>query len=143
MTAVDMNLSIDQALPSESKYLTKNDVITPVIATIRSFQYEELTAGEGEKLIMLFDNNVKPLVLNVTNKNRLISAYPDVQGMGGYKGKQVKLFFDANVEYSGRTVGGIRIDAGYKPESAEPISEKDAMIAAFDAVPDPNDDIPF
>ena len=63
MTAVDMNLSLDQALPSESKYLSKNDVITPLIATIRSFQYDELTAGEGEKLIVLFENDIKPLVL--------------------------------------------------------------------------------
>ena len=126
MTAVDMNLSLDQALPSESKYLSKNDVITPVIATIRSFQYDELTAGEGEKLIVLFDNDIKPLVLNKTNKNRLMIQYPDVQGLAGYKGKRIKLFFDANVEFSGRTVGGIRIDAGWKPESN-----------------DPNDDIPF
>jgi len=120
MTAVDMNLSLDQALPSESKYLSKNDVITPVIATIRSFQYDELTAGEGEKLIVLFDNDIKPLVLNKTNKNRLMIQYPDVQGLAGYKGKRIKLFFDANVEFSGRTVGGIRIDAGWKPESNDP-----------------------
>ena len=84
-----------------------------------------------------------PWYLNKTNKNRLMIQYPDVQGLSGYKGKRIKLFFDANVEFSGRTVGGIRIDAGWKPESAGAISEKDAMIAAFDAVPDPNDDIPF
>mgnify|MGYP003672987867 FL=1 len=130
MTAIDINLSLDQALPSESKYLSKADVTQPLILEIFSFSHEELTVGEGEKLIMSFNGATKPMVMNVTNKNRLMLAHPDCQGLGDYKGKKIKVFFDANVEYSGKTVGGIRIDANYNGQ---------APAAGID----PNDDIPF
>ena len=112
MSAIDPNMPIDQAIHSESKYLTKHDLPDGgLIATIASWSKVQLSASEPEKYILNFKGDTKPLVMNVTNRNRLMAAFPDCQGLADFVNKRIRIYFDHNVEFQGKLVGGIRIDA--------------------------------
>jgi hypothetical protein len=130
MTAVDMNQTLDQAVPSESNYLTKGDIPADgVVLTIASFQMAEVDPDKPEMLVMHFaETAYKPMVIKPTNKNRLQAAIPDAQGLSGYLKKRVRIYVDANVEFAGKLVGGIRIDAN---APAQPAADE------------PDDDLPF
>jgi len=93
---------------SSSKYLAKGDVPAHGInLTIASFTMVEL--DDGKKPAMAFlEANIKPLLLNATNRNRLTDMFgtDDSQQMIG---RQVNVYNDPSVEMGGKLVGGLRV----------------------------------
>ena len=113
MTTQDLNsLSFDRLVPSESKYMRKDDVPEEgVDLTIRGFKREILKGDEGdeEKTILYFaEEGYAPLVLNRTNANRIAVA-TGAKTAGEARGKKINVYHDPMIEFGGRIVGGCRI----------------------------------
>ena len=124
---------LDELVPSESNYLAKEDVgVAGKNLTIAKFTRE--TVGQGkdadERAVLHFSEDLKPMVLNKTNKNR-IKHYLDATTAEEVIGKQVNVYNDPDIEYGGEIVGGLRI--------------RGATQVAAPNVPqeDPLSDIPF
>ena len=133
----DLNsMSFDQLVPSESKYLRKDDVPEDgVNLTIKGFKRETLKgdAGDEEKTILYFAEEYAPMVLNKTNASRL-SIATGVKTAGEARGKVVCVYNDPMVEFGGRIVGGLRIKKALATSAPK---------AAPASSVDPSDDIPF
>ena len=127
-------MTFDELVPTNSKYLTKDDVGEDgVNLTIAGFKRENLEGdhGDEEKTIMGFvEEGYKPMVLNKTN-SQLIPLLTGAENPGEAKGKQVNVFNDITISFGGRITGGIRlrkpIGSGSKAQSTD----------------EPNDEIPF
>lgn len=96
-----------------NRYLTKHDVEPPLQVTIDNIADENVgTDGNpaDEKLVLYFKELDKGLVLNYTNGERiaLISGQED---MDQWSGHSIVLYFDPDVTFSGKVVGGIRVRA--------------------------------
>ena len=96
---------------SESKYLKKEDVMPPLTVTIYGIAKENL-AREDEapefKYVLNFKEQVKPLVLNMTNA-QLIAHVTGSEETDDWVGKQVTLNNDPSVSFAGKLTGGIRV----------------------------------
>lgn len=142
-------LTFDQLVPSESKYLRKDDVGEDgMVLTIKGFRYESIKNDDGEedKTIMYFVEDVKPMVLNKTNAS-LIPVVTGARTAGEAKGKKIVVYCDPTVSYGGRVTGGLRIKKipgaprqaprpVAKPVEREPGSDDDLGEIPF------NDDLP-
>lgn len=117
---------------SESKYLKKTDVEPPIRVTISGLTHENL-AKEGEpaenKYILQFSEDVKPLVLNITN-GQLIAAVTGSEETDNWIGKQITLYNDPSISFGGKLTGGIRVQ--YQPAApqgqaapTQPVTEMD------------------
>jgi hypothetical protein len=108
----DMNsLSFDQLVPSNSKYLTKDDVGEDgIVLTIKGFRMETLKSDDGEedKTVLHFMEDVKPMVLNRTNA-QLVGVATGAKTAGEARGKQIVVFNDPTVSFGGKITGGLRI----------------------------------
>ena len=107
--AKDMNL--DDLVPSTSKYLAKEDVGTAgKNLTISGFTRETVGTGADadERAVIHFKEDIKPMVLNKTNKNR-IKNYLSASTSEEVIGKVVNVYNDPDVEYGGEITGGLRI----------------------------------
>jgi hypothetical protein len=105
------DMTFDQLVPSNSKYLTKDDVGEDgLILTIKGFKTETLKHDEGEedKIVMYFNENVKPMVLNRTN-SQLVGVATGARSAGEARGKQIVVYNDPTVSYGGKITGGLRI----------------------------------
>lgn len=99
----------------KSKFLKKEDVDSPKLATITAITMENC-AMEGAdpdlRPCLHFDNIEKPLVLNSTNGQiiaKITGADTDIENT--WIGKAVVLYNDPNVTYNGKLTGGIRVRA--------------------------------
>lgn len=133
----DLNdLSFDELVPSQSKYLAKGDVGEDgVVLTVRGFKQEIVKGDDGdeEKIVLYFaEPDYKPMILNRTNAALLASA-TGAHKAGDAKGKQIVVFNDTSVSFGGRVTGGLRI----KRVAGAP---KQAKVAAGSSL---DDDIPF
>jgi len=131
-------MDLDTLVPSESKYLAKEDVgIAGVNLTIAKFTRETVGNGKDadERAVLYFSEDYKPMVLNKTNKNR-IKHFLNATTAEEVIGKQVNVYNDPDIEYGGEIVGGLRI-RGVKADVLEraqiPVNPAD----------DPLADIPF
>lgn len=108
----DLNaLSFDQLVPKNSKYLSKEDVGEDgLILTIRGVRMETLKTDEGDedKVVLHFEEDVKPMVLNRTN-SQLLGAATGAKNAGEAKGKQIVVYNDPTVGFGGKITGGLRI----------------------------------
>jgi hypothetical protein len=106
------NMTLDQAVPRQSKYLSKEDCEPPVLATIAGMGMAELEGDHGteNRTVLYFNGDLKPLVLNQTNKE-LLKAVTGATTVGEVKGKAIVLFNDNTIMFGGKMVGGIRIRA--------------------------------
>lgn len=105
------DMSFDELVPSQSKYLSKADVGEDgLILTIKGFRTETLKSDEGDedKMVMHFVEDVKPMVLNRTNA-QLVSVATGAKKVGDAKGKQVIVYNDPTVGFGGKITGGLRI----------------------------------
>jgi len=123
-------MPLDAAVPSQSKYLDKNDVgeggKNLTIKTLDRVQVDDKDPN-SVKTVIHWTQDAKPMVLNKTNKNRL-SVILKATTVGDIIGKTVNVFNDPMVEFGGEITGGIRI----------------RQAAADDApAASPNDEIPF
>lgn len=123
----------------KSNFLTKNDVTPPVLLTIRGYERVNVAkegAPEEERYALSFDELEKPFVLNSTN-GQIIASFTGSDEFDDWIGKQVVLYFDPNVSFGGKLVGGIRARAPKtKPKAAA------APPAPTPAEPE-QDDVPF
>lgn len=108
----DLNtMSFDQLVPSNSKYLGKADVGEDgLILTIKGFRMETLKSDEGDedKMVMHFQEDVKPMVVNRTNA-QLIGVATGAATAGDARGKKIVVFNDPTVGFGGKITGGLRI----------------------------------
>lgn len=130
------DLSFDQLVPSDSKYLAKDDVGEDgVILTIKGFKTETIKGdnGDEEKIVMYFEEpDFKPMIVNRTNA-QLISIATGAAVAGEARGKKVVVYNDPTISFGGKITGGIRI----KKVAGTP------RQAADDSVANIKDDIPF
>lgn len=108
----DINsMSFDQLVPTNSKYLKKEEVGEDgVILTIKGFKYEtvEGDSGDEQKLIMYFMENYNPMVINRTNA-QLIAVATGAANAGDAKGKEIVVYSDPTISFGGKVTGGLRI----------------------------------
>jgi len=96
----------------ESKYLKKEDCgATGIIVTIRDLEQVNVAMAddpEDMKWVINFEEDLKPLVLNSTNAQRIaaITGKQDTDDWGGVK---VILYNDPTIMYAGKMVGGLRV----------------------------------
>ena len=144
MTTIDDNMSLDAAVPSESKYLKKEDVgIGGQNLKIASLSRIDMNDGERKTVLNWTDSTVKPMVLNKTNKNRLAMVLK-ADTVGELIGKVINVYNDPLVEYGGKMTGGVRIRAEViagQPEGGNMSREQAIDKHGTDSAPD--DDIPF
>lgn len=135
----DINeMSFDELVPSQSKYLAKNDVGEDgLILTIRGFKQEVVKGDDGDedKIVMYFAEDVKPMILNRTNA-ALLAGATGVAKAGEAKGKQIVVYNDMTVSFGGRVTGGLRIRRIQGQPKAAPRS-------AAHVPPELDPDIPF
>lgn len=143
----------------QSKFLTKADVIPPVLVTIRGYEQVNV-AKEGVepemKWCLQFDELEKPLVLNSTN-GQIIAAITGSEDFDGWIGHKIVLYNDPNISFAGKLTGGIRCRAPRnqpaaapqpKPAPAAPPAQKPNPAPAPASTPAPataagDDEVPF
>ncbi len=108
----DLNsLTFDQLVPSNSKFLTKDDVGEDgLVLTIKGFRMETLKGDDSEedKMVLHFMEDVKPMVLNRTNA-QLVGVCTGAKTAGEARGKQIVVYNDPTVSFGGKITGGLRI----------------------------------
>lgn len=101
----------NEAFPS--KYLSKEDVMTPVtaiIAAVHREAFENDEEGQKTKTVMAFEGEIKPLIINNTNWTLLEAVYGEESDT--WIGKPVELYCDPTVMYKGKVTGGVRVRIG-------------------------------
>jgi len=90
-------------------YLTKDDVHEPVNVHIADVAIKSLGSGENaeEKPVLMFTENMRPMVLNATNWDILEKAFGNDSDL--WHDKAIQLYADPTVSFGGKQVGGIRI----------------------------------
>jgi len=132
-----------------SKFLTKEDVTPPVLATIQSVHQMNVAkegAPEELKWVVEFEESEKPMVLNSTN-GQLIALITGYDETDNWKGSKVVLYNDPAVSFAGKITGGIRVRAPKnQPAKIQPQSERkpdpEPVKKPLPAEPD-SDDVPF
>jgi hypothetical protein len=108
----DLNgMSFDSLVPKDSKYLSKEDVGEDgMILTIKGFTMETMKGdnGEEDKVVMHFEEDMKPMILNRTN-SQLISVATGAKVAGDARGKQIIVYNDPTIAFGGKITGGLRI----------------------------------
>jgi AraC-like DNA-binding protein len=96
-----------------SQYVSQADVQSrDLTVTIASIKMDEIRTGsesDGETKPVVFfrEPDVKALVLNGTNWDSIADAYgPDSDG---WIGKKITLYFEPNVKFGNKRVGGVRV----------------------------------
>ena len=121
---------LDQAVPSNSKYLTKDDVGSGLVVQIHMMTTDQVEGDNNvieQRAVLHFHGDVKPMILNQVNKE-MLKVVTGATTTGGVKNQQIILFNDPTIMFGRKMVGGIRIKA---PQAA-PVTN-----ASF------NDDIPY
>ena len=104
------SMSLDDAVPSNSKYLAKEDVGQGMLVHISHMTLDDVESDNvvNRLAVLHFHGDVKPLILKKTNKELLKLATGE-STIAGIRNKQVILFNDPTIIFQGRLVGGIRI----------------------------------
>lgn len=107
-------MNINDLIPS--KYLKQSDVQGEVLVTVQGLKKVNVAREDDDpdyKFVIKFEEFDKPMVLNSTNIKRLGKALGDETD--GWKGGQVTLYVDPDIEFGGNIVGGLRIRAAKAP----------------------------
>ena len=106
---------------SESNYMSKDDVPEEpgTVLQIDKFSIEEMRDGEKKPALHWVEDTHKPLLLNTTNRNRLLAIFGTSE-TGDLVGRKVRVYNDPLVEFGGKIVGGCRIGK-VQPEVSDEI----------------------
>lgn len=120
----------------DTKYLQGSQFAdAPQVVTIQGFKKTNM-AKDGEepkyRWLLKFKELEKPMVCNKTNLQRLAKIFAS-ENTDNWISKPVELFFDENVEFGGKIVGGLRVR---KANGAK-------IQPAGESVGDLSDDIPW
>lgn len=125
----DLNsLTFDQLVPSNSKFLTKDDVGEDgLVLTIKGFRMETLKGDDSEedKMVLHFMEDIKPMVLNRTNA-QLVGVCTGAKTAGEARGKQIVVYNDPTVSFGGKITGGLRIKKVAGAPKAAPTKRDEA-----------------
>ena len=105
------SMSFNDLVPSDSKYLRKDDVGEDgTILTIAGFTRETVKGDDGDedKVVMHFEEAVRPMILNKTN-SQLLATITGAKVAGDAKGKKLVVFNDPSVSFGGKITGGLRL----------------------------------
>ena len=110
------NMTLDQAVPSKSKYLTKDDCEPPLLVQIFQMTTDQVEADNviEERAVLHFHGDIKPMILNNTNKE-LLKHITGATTVGGVKNHQIILYNDPTIMFGRKMVGGIRIRSPQAP----------------------------
>ena len=94
----------------ESKYVKKEDVGDGIIVTIDTSGVENvgLESNPENKLVLHFQEDIKPLVMNWTNL-QLCAQATGSDNTDDWEGKKIVLYNDPNISFQGKLTGGVRI----------------------------------
>jgi len=133
----------------ESKFLKKEDCGKGILLTIDHLEQQNVAMSdqpEELKHCLVFQEDVKPLVLNNTNA-QLIASITGSDETDDWHGHQIVLYTDPTVTNRGKVVGGIRARAPKKqpPRTAPAAAPAPAPArpAPAPAAEDDDDDVPF
>lgn len=101
-------------LVSDPKYLGEADLVgqPEIVATIASVTMEPVRTGTGnkteDKTVLNFAEDIKPLVLNVTNAKTIqkLSGTPMVEQ---WAGTRIQIYYDPRIMFGRDQVGGVRV----------------------------------
>lgn len=135
----------------ESRFLKKDDVMRPILVTIKGVTQENLALQgqppEFKWILHFMEPNSKPMVLNSTN-GQIIAQILGSDETDHWTGKQIVLYNDPSISFQGRLTGGIRVRAprtasqtAPRPASPPPPAPVAPTPAAAPA-PGPFDDEP-
>src|SRR5262249_22984775 len=104
----------------KNRFLSKADVGDGLVVTILDVTKENIASpGQPpEERVLLTLKGVKPMTLNSTNA-RQISKIVGSQESDDWVGKKIELYNDEDVEFGGKTMGGIRVRAAEKTTRAQ------------------------
>ena len=102
----------------QSRFLKKEDVKTPILATIAGVKLDNVGTRDdpSEKYVLEFVEDYKPMVLNTTNAN-IIAEVTGSEDTDYWTNHQIVLYYDKNVSYAGKLIGGIRVRAPRTPQA--------------------------
>jgi hypothetical protein len=144
-TDLDTPTEADLDLAYGSKYLGTTDLgDRKVRARIQKIGKEQLTDKDGRKKLkftVFFDALDKALVLNATNKDRLVAALGRVPAK--WKGASVGLFVDPDVSFGGKRTGGVRLKVLEPVKTGKASKPATPKPAPANDDPDLNDDPNF
>ena len=123
------NKKVPNALDYLGNYLKKEDVVRPQVVRVIDVYEDELPGENRKKLIAKFAEFQKPMVLNTTNIKRFVKMFGTTD-TGQWRG-EVTLYVDHDIEFGGRTVGGLRV----RPANANgpEVAHEERSRAAFRA----------
>ena len=140
MNEINPNMSLDEAVPGESKYLAKHDVGEPGV-NLKIASLTRVDMDDTRKTVMSWtDAKYKPMVLNKTNKNRLQMVL-GADTVGELIGRTVNVYNDPLIEYAGKITGGIRIRAAQGATTGN--APAGGTMPAAEAIAKFDDDVPF
>jgi hypothetical protein len=138
----------------ESKYLKQSDVQDETIVTCVGVKRANMAKEDEEpeyRWIVKWQEFAKPMVINATNIKRLFKYLGDDTDQ--WKGGNVILYVDPDIEFGGKVVGGLRVKEYRKPAkpATGPMAKVEAMRKASQpesenpaaGVDDDFDQIPF
>ncbi len=95
------------------------------VLTIKQVEVKSFDDGV-QKLNLHFAEDKRTLVCNKTNAKKIAKAFGTETAQ--WAGKKIQLYFDEDVEYGGKTVGGIRVRTGKKPKPEPEFNDSVADI---------------
>jgi len=93
-----------------SPYLSRDDVVNPVVATVADVRPQSVRGEHGteDKPVMFFqERQMKPFILNSTNWKTIRTTYGDESDE--WIGKPIEIYFDPGVLFGDNQVGGLRV----------------------------------
>jgi len=149
-TQIPAGTSLDDAAPSQSNYLSKEDVDPPILVQIAYMTSDEVESNGVKNTVgvLNFNGDVKPMILKPTNRE-ILKAITGATTVEQLRGVQIVLYNDPTIAFQGKLTGGIRIRAA-QAAPAEPVSYVpgaglgDAAAPPMPGSGEPfDDDIPF
>lgn len=145
---------IDQL--KKSQFFQRSDLGPQGVALFTIMRDEQVNvAKENEvpemKWALILKECSRPLVLNPTN-GAIIAAYTGERNTSNWGGQTVVLFWDPNVNYSGKLTGGVRARApknysrmpGGRPASTTPAFTPPPAPPSGEPLPEePGEDVPY
>ena len=99
---------------STGKYLKANQLTEEgTVHEVLSCEEETIqsqTGGDETKWVLYVSGDLKPLILNATNINRLVAAF-STDDVEEWVGQKIVLFNDPSISYAGTVTGGCRVRA--------------------------------
>jgi hypothetical protein len=95
-----------EAFPS--RFISKDDVATPLQVTIESVEHDTVKDDNGDKIVTVMSFvESKPMIINNTNWMTIEDVWGDVSD--NWIGKVIELYHDPSVMFGGKKVGGVRV----------------------------------